>query len=82
MELTDLLCTMMHFVHYGMCPVCLADTVSAIAENPTRPGLHSADNTVYRLVDEIQGDPLIGGSNYSGVIFDCAVLDSIVTVRD
>ena len=27
----------------------LADTVSAIADNLTRPGLRSADSTVYRL---------------------------------
>ena len=43
------LCTMMHSVHYGKCPQYLADTVSASADNPTRPGLRSADSTVYRL---------------------------------
>ena len=43
------LCTMMHSVHHGMCPAYLADTVSAIADNPTRPGLRSAVSTLYRL---------------------------------
>jgi len=31
------LCTMMHSVHHGMCPVYLADTVSTIADNLTQP---------------------------------------------
>ena len=43
------LCTMMHSVHHGMCPAYLADTVSAIADNPTRPGLCSAVSMLYRL---------------------------------
>ena len=43
------LCTMMHSIHYGMCPVYLADIVSATADNPTRPGLRSAGGTLYRL---------------------------------
>ena len=44
------LCTMMHSVHHGVCPAYLADTVSAIADNPTRPGLRSADSKSYRLL--------------------------------
>ena len=43
------LCTMMHSAHDRMCPVYLADTVSAIADNPTRLGLRSADSALYRL---------------------------------
>ena len=43
------LCTIMHSVHHGMRPAYFADTVSAIADNPTRPGLRSADSTSYRL---------------------------------
>jgi len=41
--------TMMQSVHHGMCPVYLADTVFVVADNPTRPGLRSADSTLYRL---------------------------------
>ena len=37
-------CTMMHSIHHGMCPAYLADTVSAITENPV-----CADSKVYRL---------------------------------
>ena len=40
---------MMHSVHHGMCPAYLADTVSAIADNPTRHCLRSAVSTLYRL---------------------------------
>ena len=43
------LCTLMHSVHHRMCPAYLTDTVSAIADNPTRPGLRSAVSTLYRL---------------------------------
>ena len=39
----------MHSIHYGMCPVYLADIVSATTDNPTRPGLRSAGGTLYRL---------------------------------
>ena len=39
----------MHSVHHGMCPAYLAETVFAIADNPTRPGLRSADSTLHRL---------------------------------
>ena len=43
------LCTMMHSLHHGMCMAYLANTVSTIADNPTRPGLRSAISTLYRL---------------------------------
>jgi len=38
---------MMQSVHYGTCPLYLADTVFAIGDNPTRPGLRYADSTLY-----------------------------------
>ena len=41
------LCTMMHTVLYAMCTEHLADTVSASADNPTRPRLRSAVSIVH-----------------------------------
>jgi len=42
------LCTMMHAIHTGQCPAYLSDTVQAVADNPTRAGLRSADTAAYR----------------------------------
>src|SRR5258706_12492504 len=42
------LCTMMHSIHTGQCPKYLADTVRAVAINPSRPGLHSSSTAHYQ----------------------------------
>ena len=42
------LCTMMHSVHTRQCPAYLADLVHAVADNPSRPGLRSANTSDYR----------------------------------
>ena len=41
------LCTMMHSVHTGQCPAYLSNMVHAVADNPSRPGLRSADTSDY-----------------------------------
>ena len=40
----------MQSVHHGIDPAYLADTVSAITDSPTRPGLRSARRIGYRDV--------------------------------
>jgi hypothetical protein len=47
-RVTFKLCTMMHAIHTGQCPVYLSDIVHAVADHPSRPGLRSANTTDYR----------------------------------
>src|SRR5664279_1116877 len=42
------LCVMMHAIHTGQCPTYLADTVQAVADNPTRSGLRCSGKATYR----------------------------------
>src|SRR5258706_4124541 len=42
------LCTLMHSIHTGQCPKYLADTVRAVAINPSRPGLRSSSTAHYQ----------------------------------
>lgn len=42
------LCVMMHSIHTRQCPSYLAEMVRAVADNPSRPGLRSADSAEYR----------------------------------